>query len=67
MGPSALFNLATAFEIVEARQGEKTHLVAQRVHPGIDFLASHCALASAVMFRKMGATSLDCPFRPTPS
>jgi hypothetical protein len=34
---------------------------------GIDFLASHCALASAVMFRKMGDTSLDCPFRPTPS
>jgi hypothetical protein len=41
--------------------GEKVHLLAERVHPSIDFLASHCALVSAVMFRKTGDTSLDCP------
>jgi SAM-dependent methyltransferase len=58
----ALFNRATGFEIVEAQQGEKASLVAERIHPGINFDSNAaCYLASAVFFRKVAETSLDWP------
>jgi hypothetical protein len=59
---AALFNRATGFEIIETQQGEQATLVSQRVHAAVNFASSSvCHLVSAVLFRKIGTTSLDWP------
>jgi SAM-dependent methyltransferase len=57
-----LLNAATGFEIIEARMGEPAFVVAAKVQPGTAFPETPAgALASFVLFRKIGETTLDWP------
>ncbi len=59
---TALLNPATGFEIIEARMGEPAFVVAQRCHPATAFAETPAgALASFVLFRKVGPTALQWP------
>lgn len=58
----ALLNKKTGFEIIEAAMGEPAFIVAQRCHSATNFgLQQHGALASNVLFRKIGPTRLRWP------
>ena len=59
---TSLLNPATGFEIIAARLGEPAYVVAQRCSPTTAF-AQHpdAYLASFVLFRKIGATTLAWP------
>jgi len=58
----ALLNAATGFEIIEARMGEPTFVVPQRLHPVNAFgMGQYSYLVSSVLFRKVGDTTLDWP------
>ena len=59
---SGLLNPATGFEIIEASMGEPAFVVSQRAHPITDFGRTQSGyLASNVLFRKIGETSLSWP------
>ena len=59
---SGLLNAATGFEIIAARMGEPAFLVAQRCSVATAFSErSAGALASFVLFRKIGPTRLEWP------
>ncbi len=59
---TALLNPATGFEIIKARMGEPAFVVAQRCHPATAFAEVPAgALASFVLFRKIGPTALQWP------
>ena len=59
---TALLNPATGFEIIEARMGEPAFIVAARCHPATAFAETPAgALASFVLFRKVGGTTLEWP------
>ena len=58
----ALFNAATGFEILAAHHGEPADVVAHQMHSEVNFSPPFTAyLLSAVLFRKIGPTSLDWP------
>jgi len=59
---AALLNPATGFEIIAARVGEPAYVVAQRCSAATAFPEHPTgALASMVLFRKTGETTLDWP------
>lgn len=59
---TALLNPATGFEIIAARVGEPAYVVAQRCSAATAFPEQPTgALASMVLFRKTGETTLDWP------
>ena len=59
---TGLLNAATGFEIIAARMGEPAFLVAQRCSSTTAFPEGVAgALASFVMFRKIGPTGLEWP------
>lgn len=59
---TALFNRATGFEIVETALGEPAIVLAARCHAATNFGSPPASfLASSVIFRKIGETSLDWP------
>lgn len=62
----ALLNRATGFAIIEAVMGEPAFVVAQKCHPATNFGSLQAGyLASAVIFQKIGPTSLEWPVRLT--
>ncbi len=57
---AGLLNHATGFEILDARLGEPAYLIAERCSPTTAFAERPAAyLASFVLFRKTGRTTLD--------
>ena len=61
---AALFNQATGFEIIQTALGERGHVVAAHCHTATHFGDIPGGyLSSAVMFRKIGETTLDWPVR----
>ena len=59
---SGLLNGATGFEIIDANMGEPAYVVAAKCHPITAFADLPAgALASTVLFRKIGPTDLDWP------
>lgn len=62
----ALLNHATGFEILEVAMGEPAFIVPKRLHPTLAWSEhSTGALASIVLFRKIGETDLDWPVETT--
>lgn len=58
---TALLNQHTGFEILEATMGEPAFVVARRAHPVTNFGRQPSFLASNVIFRKTGPTTLEWP------
>ncbi len=60
----ALLNRATGFAIIEAVMGEPAFVVAQKCHAATNFGSSQPGyLASAVIFKKIGPTTLEWPVK----
>lgn len=58
----ALLNPMAGFEIIDAQMGEPAHVVANKLHAATAFSPQPAgALASFVLFRKIGDTTLDWP------
>ena len=62
MAWTGLLNPATGFEIIAAKMGEPAYIVAQKCAPATAFSSqAQGALASFVLFRKTGETTLQWP------
>lgn len=59
---TALLNPATGFEIISAKMSEPAYIIASNCHPITNFAQTPLGfLASNVLFRKIGATTLEWP------